>query len=98
MTCSGLLGMAVAHGVKQKAGDKKKAVDDPVIKRGLAMLGRAIGQPNDERPLDLYFLWSMERVAVLYNVEKIGGKDWYAWGSRDILAAQSADGVGRGIS
>jgi hypothetical protein len=92
MTCSGLLGLAVAHGVMQKAGDKKKALDDPAVQRGLAMLGRAIGQPNDSRPLDLYFLWSMERVAVLYNLEKIGGKDWYAWGCRDILAAQSADG------
>jgi hypothetical protein len=92
MTCSGLLGMAVAHGVKQKAGDKKKALDDPVVQRGLAMLGRAIDQPNDARPLDLYFLWSMERVAVLYNVEKIGNKDWYAWGSKDLLAAQAADG------
>ncbi len=96
MTCSGLLGLAVAHGVKQTAADKKKALTDPAVQRGLAMLGRAIGQLNDERPLDLYFLWSMERVAVLYNVEKIGDKDWYAWGCRDILAAQSADGSWHG--
>jgi hypothetical protein len=42
--------------------------------------------------MDLYFLWSLERVGVLFNLAKIGGKDWYAWGRRSILPAQDADG------
>jgi hypothetical protein len=41
---------------------------------------------------DLYFLWSVERVAVTYDLRTIGGKDWYAWGAPLILAHQQADG------
>jgi len=41
---------------------------------------------------DYYYLWSLERVAVTYNLRTIGGKDWYAWGAPIILANQLADG------
>jgi len=41
---------------------------------------------------DLYFLWSVERVAVAYDLRTIGGKDWYAWGTPFILAHQQLDG------
>ncbi|MCI0378796.1 MAG: hypothetical protein L0215_14405 [Gemmataceae bacterium] len=41
---------------------------------------------------DLYFLWSIERVAMIYELKKIGGKDWYAWGSGIIVAHQKQDG------
>ncbi len=41
---------------------------------------------------DLYFLWSIERLAVLFDLEKIGEHDWYRWGSEIILAQQKADG------
>ena len=93
MTCSGLLGLAIAHGVKVGEGQtKQQSVDDPAIQRGLAMLGREIDRPGEKRPTDLYFLWSMERVGVLYNQAEIGGKDWYAWGCKSLLPNQDADG------
>jgi hypothetical protein len=41
---------------------------------------------------DLYFLWSVERVAVVYGLRTIGGKDWYAWGSEILVARQVSDG------
>jgi hypothetical protein len=41
---------------------------------------------------DLYFLWCLERVAVIYDLKTIGGKDWYAWGSEVILDSQKGDG------
>ncbi|HYT92699.1 MAG TPA: hypothetical protein VEL76_28540, partial [Gemmataceae bacterium] len=44
---------------------------------------------------DLYFLWSLERMAVIYDLKKIEDKDWYAWGSGIILANQSGDGSWR---
>ncbi|MCS7047297.1 MAG: hypothetical protein NZO58_13140, partial [Gemmataceae bacterium] len=44
---------------------------------------------------DLYYLWSLERVAVAYDLEKIGGKDWYAWGAPIIVAHQRDDGSWR---
>jgi hypothetical protein len=41
---------------------------------------------------DLYFLWSLERVAVVYDRKQIGGKDWYDWGADVILKHQRDDG------
>jgi hypothetical protein len=41
---------------------------------------------------DLYFLWSVERVAVVYDLKKIGEKDWYEWGRELILKFQNKDG------
>ena len=32
---------------------------------------------------NLYFLWSVERVAMLYDLKTIGGKDWYGWGAQN---------------
>jgi hypothetical protein len=41
---------------------------------------------------DLYFLWSLERMAVIYDLKLIEGKDWYAWGSDIIVSNQEDDG------
>lgn len=48
--------------------------------------------------LNYYFLWSIERVGVLCNLDTIGGKDWYRWGVNLLLPAQRPDGswLGRG--
>jgi hypothetical protein len=40
----------------------------------------------------LYYLWSLERMAVVYDWKTIGGVDWYAWGAELILASQNDDG------
>ena len=34
---------------------------------------------------DLYFLWSLERMAVIYDLKKIGEVDWHQWGTDIIL-------------
>src|SRR5262249_46616060 len=47
---------------------------------------------NAEAMGDLYFLWSVERVAVLYDLKTVGEVDWYAWGSEILLEHQGADG------
>ena len=45
---------------------------------------------------DLYLLWSIERVGVIYDVAFIppqaGGADWYRWGADIILANQRPGG------
>jgi hypothetical protein len=43
-------------------------------------------------PEDLYFLWSVERVAMLYNLPTIGDKDWYRWGAEIIVMNQRSGG------
>jgi hypothetical protein len=44
---------------------------------------------------DLYFLWSVERVGVIFDQKTIGGVDWYRLGRTTILARQRADGCWR---
>ncbi len=41
---------------------------------------------------NLYFLWSLERVAVLYDLPAIGDKDWYRWGAEILVANQDVAG------
>ena len=41
---------------------------------------------------DLYFLWSLQRTATIYDLKTIAGKDWYAWASAIIVASQKPDG------
>jgi hypothetical protein len=100
MTGAGLLGLAVGHGLD--AGDKRddgvrKKVDDESIKKGLAALGKLyIGDgktpPVKGKAPNLYFMWTLERVGMLYQAKTIGDKDWYAWGAMEIVSAQAADG------
>jgi hypothetical protein len=41
---------------------------------------------------DLYYLWTLERVGVIYSKELIGGKNWYDWAYPIVMKAQLADG------
>jgi hypothetical protein len=67
-------------------------------------IGRKTGDPGGAAPQyagtlfqadsvgDLYFLWSLERLAVIYGKPRIGGKDWFDWGYPLVLKAQRDDG------
>lgn len=46
----------------------------------------------DELNSNLYFLWSLERVAMLYGLETIGHHDWYVWGADALVDTQQANG------
>jgi hypothetical protein len=93
MTCSGLLGLAIAHGVARNPAERKhKPLSDPAIQRGLAMLAREIDRPGEKRTPDLYYLWSLQRVGVLFELDAINGKDWYVWGANVLLPRQRNDG------
>ncbi|HZZ80542.1 MAG TPA: hypothetical protein VFE62_18710 [Gemmataceae bacterium] len=107
MTSVGLLGMAMGHGVNPEVirfNPKdpkdllvKPALQDQRIQNGLQALARNIGQPSTQKnpslPMqNLYFLWSVERVAMLYDLRTIGGKDWYGWGAQILVHNQSANG------
>jgi hypothetical protein len=87
MTCSGLLGLAVANGTVPGGPTED---DRRRIARGLSRLGREIDRPAEGRGMDLYFLWSLERVAVLYGLDRIDNKDWYAWGVDALLPPAQA--------
>ena len=78
---------------REKARQETK---DPKILNGFVALDKFIGNPTGKLqnlPIgNLYFLWSVERVAVLYNLKKLGQKDWYLWGAELLVANQHADG------
>ncbi len=82
------------------AGDAR----DKAIERALENLaGTVQGNPagDGRNPLrragrhgdrDLYFLWSLERVGVVYGLDKIGNVDWYQSGADMVVPQQKADG------
>ena len=41
---------------------------------------------------DLYFFWSLERVGVIFGLEKIGGVDWYGAGAHTLVHTQNPSG------
>jgi hypothetical protein len=102
MTCVGLLGLALGHGALLPEGRdlaQPQSGADSAIERGLEALGRSIGSPergDKARTPNLYFLWSLERVAMMYQLPTIGGKDWYGWGASHLIASQRADGAWSG--
>jgi hypothetical protein len=106
MTCVGLLGLAAGHGFvletppakenKRDGNQPKQGEQDAAIQRGLKSLGTFVGDPTGKGlpggAVNLYSLWSLERVGVLYNLKTIGNKDWYGWATKVLLANQNANG------
>jgi hypothetical protein len=106
MTACGMIALAVGN---QAGPPKAPRIDlgtDPAVKNGLVVLSASIGevgQPRDKLQLDsdtggrsYYFLWTLERMAVIYNFKTIAGKDWYRWGAELLLANQKGDGSWEG--
>lgn len=102
MTCIGLLGLAVGLGIAppRRAGNDQKPADLDRIRSGFEALSKNVGKPAGKwrnQPLtDLYFLWSVERVGVLYSLQTIGEHDWYRWGAEMLIANQQKRGFWTG--
>ena len=96
MDCVGLLGLAVGHGIAQDGRGAVNAAPDPAILNGFAALSRQIGVPagrTRDLPLtNMYMLWSIERISVLYGLPTIANKDWYRWGAEILVANQTREG------
>lgn len=109
MTCSAMVALAVSHGTANRDADDKAAKElakDPLVRTGLLALGTCIDHPVSRKvvkhPIAIvteevgkayYFLWSLERVGMIYGLETIGGKDWYNWGAEVLLVNQRPDGL-----
>ena len=97
MINTGLLGMAIGHGIvkEMKLDDDPPVDEDPRILNGFKALAGHIGEPKDKiKDIDypnLYFLWGLERVCMLYNVHTVGNRDWYHWGAEALVANQDPE-------
>lgn len=94
MSCAGLLGLALGRGIKPKEADIRS---DPKVERGLKYLGTLFKDNSPRSSLEsaglyYYFLFSLERMAVIYDLKTIGGKDWYISGAKVLLENQQKDG------
>jgi hypothetical protein len=74
----------------------KKRTNDPNILAAFKALSKHVGEPAG-RTVNLpapsyYYLWTLERVAMLYDLKTIANKDWYRWGAEALLANQQEDG------
>jgi hypothetical protein len=86
------------------ADARDAAVKKSMDSLGAVLRGRGGKGLLDERGVpgnrDFYFLWSLERVGVLYGLDRIGGMDWYDLGAEDLVEAQHLSGswgrAGRG--
>jgi hypothetical protein len=84
----------------KKEPKRSPAAGSPAVQFGFACLGAQLlgktrglnGGMPPSADNEMYFLWSMERVGVIYGVDKIGGIDWYGYGSEVLLRAQGRDG------
>ena len=57
-------------------------------------LGRPLAADTSAgAPINLYFLWTVERVGMLYGLPKINDKDWYHWGAELLLDRQGQNGA-----
>ena len=60
---------------------------------GVNSVGKPALKEKADFPMEnLYFLWSLERVAMLFDLKTIGGKDWYGWGAQSLIKNQEPDG------
>jgi hypothetical protein len=105
MTCAGLMSLAMHYGVAGGQGrdiqpQQPIPVHDAAVTRGLKYLAQALGKITrvgdsitgaDARDA-LYFLWSLERMAVIYDLKKIGEREWYPWAAEMLVETQWADG------
>jgi hypothetical protein len=102
MICVGLMGLAIGHGLTPASlKTTPRHMEDSRVLNGLAALYQQIGSPTGQmdKPILLpemymvmYFLWSVERVAMLYNLPTLGDKDWYRWGAEILVVNQKPGG------
>jgi hypothetical protein len=89
---------SAAKTIKQNSatGGKAQNSTDDAMGKAFKALSNHVGQPSgrwsDVPPGNLYFLWAVERVAVLFNLKQIGEKDWYRWGAEILAANQMPSG------
>ncbi|HEY1378175.1 MAG TPA: HEAT repeat domain-containing protein [Gemmataceae bacterium] len=89
-----------AEGKDGKPPVLRDPMKDPVVQMAMNYVGGQVRElaatglyAEVNRNRSLYFLWSVERVGMVYSVPVMGGVDWYQAGAATILRAQRPDGM-----
>lgn len=90
MTCAGMMALAFGHATKPMAGPNLKA--DPAVMKAKDYLDQFMVRPFQMDEHATYFLWTLQRMCMMYGYTQFNGIDWYTWGAKIILSAQRADG------
>lgn len=85
MTCTGMLGLAVGRGLIAEMvkpnGKANVPLRDKTLNKGMKALGKKLDEKGPQswrkQAMNLYALWSLERVGVLYQRRHFGRTDWY---------------------
>jgi hypothetical protein len=94
MTCAGICSMALA---RHELGEADPAAD-PAIEAGMAWLAAnfslaAHARHHPPEQWRFYYLYSLERVGRVLDVDFIGAHEWYPLGARHLVDSQTADGA-----
>lgn len=102
MTCAGLTSLIICESelfAAKKLDDKLRENIDRAKKQGLAWLQENFSMRANVPAAHffikfyLYYLYSLERVGVLYGIKKFGDHDWYHEGALMLINAQKDDGT-----
>lgn len=102
MTCAGLTSLIICESelfAAKKLDDKLRENIDRAKKQGLAWLQENFSMRSNVPAAHffvkfyLYYLYSLERVGVLYGIRKFGDHDWYHEGAVILINAQREDGT-----
>ncbi len=101
MTCAGLTSLIIAESELFAQDRLDAGLRDDIARskrEGLAYLQLQVS-PRCSGPASgywttffHYYLYSLERVGVLYGIKRIGGHDWYLEGAQGLLETQEKDG------
>lgn len=74
--------------------DRNKLLADPPVRKSFAFVKKFFKDlPTSEPQGNIYYgLWSLERMAVMFDLKTIEGVDWYEEGARFLVSRQQADG------
>jgi hypothetical protein len=86
MSAAGMIGLGLGYANDKNRSKRPELKNDPAVQAGFAYLGKAMrGQAGAFDKRHFYFLWTLERTGVAYDVKKMDGIDWYLWGATQLV-------------
>jgi hypothetical protein len=99
MTCAGIASLSIARDelrrMKRLSAKDEAEIDEAVFGAWAWLDAHWALDRHPEKDGDewyYYWLYALERAALLTGVQRVGGRDWYFGGAAELLARQAKDG------